>query len=367
MSGDAVRAAFRRQAEACRALGSPLTARLCDHLAEVLQLDQGALARRVLGWTGDPGPAADSLPLRLCGGLHGLALAGRAPELRAAYARGEVGADLLLEVLARHEDELLGWLDNPPQTNEVARSAAIIAAARFAQALAPLPIRALELGASAGLNLNFHRYHLAPQGVQEGAQKGALPPSGARAPDSPGIFGPGEKPGRVVLAPEWRGEVPGGRLEVAEAEGVDLRPVDPVADALRLTAYCWADQEARLERLRGALGIARRHRPKVAAGDAAAWLAARLAEPAAGRLGFVFHTVAWQYFPAATQAACDAAIRRAGARASAAAPLAHFSMEADGGQGAALRLRLWDGKERCWSLGRADFHGRWIDWAPEQL
>lgn len=42
-------------------------------------------------------------------------------------------------------------------------------------------------------------------------------------------------------------------------------------------------------------------------------------------------------------------------------------MEADGGEGAALDLTLWDGTRRDWSLGRTDFHGRWIDWQPKQL
>ncbi|MEF9601950.1 DUF2332 family protein [Paracoccus sp. PXZ] len=42
-------------------------------------------------------------------------------------------------------------------------------------------------------------------------------------------------------------------------------------------------------------------------------------------------------------------------------------MEADGGKGAALVLRLWTGGAlREWSLGRADFHARWIDWQPKE-
>ena len=43
-------------------------------------------------------------------------------------------------------------------------------------------------------------------------------------------------------------------------------------------------------------------------------------------------------------------------------------MEADGTPGgAALELELWDGQHRRWRLGRADFHGRWIDWQPEAI
>lgn len=347
MSADTVRTAFRDQARACRMLDLPLTATLCDMLAEALQPDQGAVARRVLDWTGDPSVRADSLPLRLCGALHALVLTGADPALAAAYRAGAPDVDLLLSALAAHQALVLEWLESPPQTNEVARSAAIIAAARFATAQIGLPIRALELGASAGLNLNFHRYHFEIKNKKQ---------------SSSSHFTDG-----VILSPDWSGEVPEAQIEVAEAEGVDLRPLDPRKDGLRLLAYCWADQTARMGRLRAALTIAENHPPRVTAGDAAAWLQKRLEKPSPGRLTMVFHTVAWQYFPPATQADCEAALQAAGDAARPDTPLAHFAMETDGGDGAALTMRLWNGGAQCWSLGRADFHGRWIDWNPRPV
>lgn len=135
-------------------------------------------------------------------------------------------------------------------------------------------------------------------------------------------------------------------------------------------AYVWADQRDRLARLQAALAIAAEHPPRVDRGDAADWLEARLAAPAPGdRLGgrLVYHTVAAQYFPQATRDRIEAALRDAGARATADSPLAHLSMEADGGDGAALRLRLWDGGLRQWDLGRADFHGRWLNWQAKEI
>ncbi len=56
-------------------------------------------------------------------------------------------------------------------------------------------------------------------------------------------------------------------------------------------------------------------------------------------------------------------IERAGEKATGEAPLAWLSMENDGSDnaGAALNLRLWPGDHRI-DLGRADFHGRWVDW-----
>ena len=56
-------------------------------------------------------------------------------------------------------------------------------------------------------------------------------------------------------------------------------------------------------------------------------------------------------------------IEQAGEKATDEAPLAWLSMENDGSDnvGAALNLRLWPGDHRI-DLGRADFHGRWVDW-----
>ncbi|WP_410218468.1 DUF2332 domain-containing protein [Paracoccus sp. (in: a-proteobacteria)] len=333
----AVRQAFRDQAQSCRDLGSPLTAQVCEALGEGLQPEQGAVAAGVLAWPGDPSSRADSVPLRLCGALHALVLTDAAPDLARAYADGQAPTDLLVDILRRHQDSILPWLDSPPQTNEVARSAALIGAARFLSDLSPLPLRLLELGASAGLNLYFDHYHLGPQ--DQG----------------------------VSLTPDWRGAMPQGSIRVASRRGVDLNPLDPARDALRLMAYCWADQSDRLARLRAALALAQADPPPVDQGDAGAWLAQQLQDPVQGQVTMVFHTIAAQYFPRDTVAACDSVFARAAARATPDAPLAHVEMEGDGGEGAVLRLSFWDGRTRQWLLGRADFHGRWIDWHPRPL
>ncbi|CAM3015419.1 hypothetical protein SAMN04488021_10878 [Paracoccus aminovorans] len=343
--------ALAQQARACRALGSGLTARVCEALTRVIAADQGPVGRRVKAWPGDPRPAADSLPLRLCGALHALVLSEAAPELARAYATGGA-ADLDREVcqaVQMHGSHILDWIEHAPQTNEVGRSAVLIAGAWFVAGLLPgVRFDLLELGASAGLNLNFPRYSLADE---DGFQ-----PTLAGDPGSD-----------LRLRPIWRGSPPPpAALPVGAARGVDLHPLDPARDGFRLMAYVWADQQDRLARLRAALAIAAAHPPQVDRADAADWLEARLAEPAPhGRL--VYHTVAAQYFPSATRARIETALNRAGAQVDAARPLAHLAMENDGGDGAGLRLRLWDGtRPRAWDLGRADFHARWIDWRPRE-
>lgn len=195
----AVRAAFFDQARSCRALGSALTAQIMETLGTALQPDQGAVARRVLGWQGDVSSRGASVPLRLAGALHAQVLRGQAPALAAAYARGEAPAALLLDVIAAHEASILQWLDHAPQTNEVGRSAVLIAGARFAlaQLEAPLPVALYELGASAGLNLNFPYYSIDLEGNSK---------------DDP------------MLTPDWRGAMPPQvPLSAPVRRGVDLK------------------------------------------------------------------------------------------------------------------------------------------------
>lgn len=332
-----VREAFRQQGVACAALGSPFMGRLMPLIGE--RLARGAVAERVLGWEGDPSATADSVPLRLAGGLHALKIERLA--LGDVYPPAEVDDDRLWAAvgaaLTDHEEHLLRWLDNAPQTNEVRRSAVLLPSlARVARRFPGKPVELLELGASAGLNLRCDRFRL------------VLPEGGIGPEDSP-----------VQLDPEWRNAPVAGVLpEIVARRGVDLNPLDPGRDRLRLLAYLWPDQPERIARTEAAIGIARDVPADLARGDAADWVERMLAEPDDGRLRVIFHTVAWQYFPEGTK------MRIRGALGRAAAPVLQIGMEADGreaGPGAGLTWTHWPegGVE---ALGRADFHGRWIDW-----
>lgn len=343
--------AFAQQTRACRELGSVLTAQASDALTRIVAADNGPVGQRVKSWPGDPAPSADSIPLRLCGALHALVLADRAPALAQAYAKGGNGQmdNEIRQAIQSNTQHFLEWLELSPQTNEVGRSGPLIATAWFLGAQQPgIAFDLLELGASAGLNLNFCHYSLA---TKQGFQ-----PTLA-----------GDAMSDVRLVPVWHGDPPlPAPFAVADRRGVDLNPLDPARDGFRLTAYTWADQRDRLGRLRAALAIAGAYPPSMDQGDAGEWLEARLAEsPRHGRL--VYHTVAAQYFPESTRNRIERTLQDAGDRATPEHPLAHFSMEADGGEGAALLLRLWTGGgARAWRLGRADFHGRWIEWRPEE-
>lgn len=338
--------AFHSQAKTCTQMGSPFMGQLLGQLATHWPEDS-ALGRKFAAFEGDIGPAGHSLPLRIAGGLHALVLNNVAPALAALYPPNSVSDDALREgvlaALSAHQDFLLEWTDSPPQTNEVRRSAALIAGAHVAVRHFDLPIHLSELGASGGLNLMWDHF-----AVEIGVER----------------FGSGMP--AVLFRPEWQGPPPPvAQPEIADRAGVDLNPLDPTLGdhLLRMTAYLWPDQPERLKMTRAAASVVTTPPVK---GDAIAWLGPRLAAAPQGHLHLIQHTVAWQYFPAEAQAHGRALIEAAGAQATPNRPLAWLSMETDGDTtgkiGAALTLRLWPG-DITLDLGRADFHGRWIKWA----
>ncbi len=343
-----VRASFLEQAEACRNLGSPFTARLCALAGERLSTTQGEVAARILSWPGEPSVAGDALSLRLAGALHGLVLQGRAPELAKVYPPHDETVDdaalwaAMSETCREYAAVILAWLASAPQTNEVRRSAVIFAGLLRVAKLFGRPMVLSELGASAGLNLQLDRYRYR-LGERE--------------------FGDPLSP--VSLSPRWEGAPPPeaeGRI-VARA-GCDLRPLDPArpADRVRALSYIWADQAERLAMTRAALELAAGTGERVDESDAIAWLEHRLREQHDRCAHVIFHTIAWQYFPERSKKRGEALVHEAGRRATPARPLAWLRLEADDMEpGAALTLTTWPyGEEKV--IARADYHGRWIQW-----
>ena len=337
---------FLAQARQCGSMDSPFMQRLLSLIAEKLRPGDPVMDK-VLNWPGDPNPNADSVPLRLAGGLHALVLEGLDSALAQCYPPEDVSDAKLWDAvdgaMRRNKAFFLKWLDSPPQTNEVRRSVALIPAAHLVMERLTHPLILSELGASGGLNLNFHRFGLEIEGQQFGGADPVL-----------------------MLTPDWDGpHPPATEIKVSAARGIDLNPLTSDEDAKRLRAYLWADQPQRMALTNAALTAGPR---MVDAGDVAPWLEARLAAPFPGQTHFIFHTVAWQYFPEDIKAQCRNTIENAGQAAAPDSPLAWFGMEADGalGQGAALTLRLWPGDITI-RLGRADFHGRWIKWNPQEV
>jgi hypothetical protein len=315
---------------------------LCTLLGERLD-PRTEIGGRVLGWPGKADAFADAVPLRLAGGLHSLVRRGSAPSLAACYPPHALpDRETFWAALEPVLDApgLLLWLDSAPQTNEVGRSAVLMAGLLAVTDLFRQPVELLELGASAGLNLILDRYSY------------DLGERGAGDPASP-----------LRLVPEWNGPPPpAGRVEVARRRGVDLNPLDPRRDGERLLAFVWPDQQARLAQLETALEIAAADPPTVDRGDAGDWTEARLAEPQpAGLTRIVLHSIAFQYFPERAKARIAAALDQAGTAATEKAPLAWLRYEHDeGDERITLRLRTWPGEERL--LAHCHPHGSSIRW-----
>ncbi|MEX0285231.1 MAG: DUF2332 domain-containing protein [Paracoccaceae bacterium] len=338
---------LRAQADACANLGSPFMGQLLYILSDSWK-SHGTLADFCGQFEGDLSASGYSLPLRLAAALHALVMSGRDPDLAMLYPPNYTSdADLeetVWRAIDRHQEEILDWMTFAPQTNEVRRSTVLIPAAHWIAARHPLPFVTSELGASAGLNMAFDQFAIEAN-------------AGRLGPENPAL----------TLRPEWTGDFPAAsRVEVAERAGVDLNPLDPhePEQQLRLLSYLWPDQPHRVALTKAAIAV---RADPVHQGDAIEWLEQRLASPRPGRLHLVYHTIAWQYFPAASQTRATELMEAAGAAASDDAPLAWLQFEADGNEpGGGIFLRLWPGNVRI-ALGRADYHGRWVKWGPRAI
>lgn len=343
---DLIRKDFLRQSIACTALGSPFTGRVCALLAENLT-DDTAFGHRILNWQG--APQRDALPLRAAGALNALSRSGQHPALTAAYpphtADDETLAAAIAQAIAAHDTFLAGFLDSPPQTNEVARSGSLLGGALHLAAMTQLPIDLYEIGSSAGLNLGFDRY------AYNLGDK-----SWGRAEEG------------VHIDQQWSGAPPplDAPLTIRSRHACDQNPLDPSSEETRerLLAYCWPDQTARKERLAAALTSAARTGFRVENADAADWVERHFASPGKpGGVRLLMHSIVWQYLPAAIAARIRAAIEKAGAAATADAPIAWLRIEPEDNHAptATVSLTLWPTGETK-TLGQADFHGRFTKW-----
>ena len=323
-------------------MGSEFVARVME--AGRRQLSHAPLTERTIAdWPGDRW--ADNVALRFGGALHALARRGATPELAALYRDLDGDFDEVLADALRQEDETIAeWLRSAPQTNEVGRSAAIWAALAVSTTRHGSSFELLELGSSAGLNLNLDLY---------GYELGGIASGDLRSP--------------VVLKPEWRGGPPPQRADVVirRARGVDLAPLDVRDPAARerLSVYVWPDDHARAVRLERAMTIAIEHPPSVDQADAADWIEHQLeVEQEAGIARVVFHSIVLQYLPAPARARVQAAIQAAGDRATRESPLVWIAFEWDPARTrAALRLRSWPNGYDL-ELATCQAHAAWIDW-----
>jgi hypothetical protein len=333
--------AFTLQALWCDRLGSPFTATLLRTL-----LRSSALPAVIGDWPGDP--TSDLLALRVAGALHALVLSRSAPALAEVYPPHETPAveafaALLERVLVDHQPFIETFLISPPQTNEVARAGVLLGGFLTAAKATGLPLRLLEIGASAGLNLLWDRFYY---------RLGAAAWGDAASP--------------VRLAPAWDGNLPPLEtpVSVVSRHGCDIAPVDvrDPAQALRLRAYVWADQTERLARLDAAMALARGVAILPERSNATDFLRRHLAAPQTGAATIIYQTIMWNYVADTDKAAIRETIHAAALLASSGAPLGwlRFDLETKD-TFPSLTLTLWPGGATT-RLATGNPHGASVAW-----
>jgi hypothetical protein len=299
------------------------------------------------------------MPLRFLGGVHRIVLEGRAPDLGECYP--SVGGHFdagrpgdidqrFLEAVHEHRDELIVSLTRGLQTNEVGRCAALLLGFLAIADETQLPLRVLEVGASAGLNLRWDHYR-----YEDGADGSAW-----GDPSSPLKFQ------GVYVEPLPRLDVD---AVIAERAGCDRNPIDAsTADgALTLRAFVWPDQLARFAALDAALQVAAAVPVSVDRAEADDWVEAQLSTQRSGVTTVVYHSIVWQYLSAETRTRLRHALDRAGAEATDEAPIAWLRMEPgqDPTKSAEVRLTRWPGRQER-IVARTGYHGRPVRSVPSE-
>ena len=301
---------LRRQADNCRQLGSPFYASLLEAAAADVEVE-GPAWDVLHAFEQESSRAA--VALRLTGAVHRLVLDDTLPELAARYPSTGGDGDaqaawpLFRQALVEHRDEITRLVANGCQTNEVGRSAALLGGFLEVAHRTRLPLRILEIGASAGLNLRWDRFRYE---AFEGAW--GDPASPVRFDHAFDVPPPFQRTADVV-----------------ERKGCDLNPIDPTSEegALTLRSFVWADQLSRLALLDGAIAMAQTMPVEVEKIDAASFLERELAEPRRGVATVVYHSVFMQYVAPPERERINQAVERAARASSLAAPFHHLYME----------------------------------------
>jgi hypothetical protein len=283
------------------------------------------------------------------GALHRLVLSGTLPDLAVHYPStgGDGDPDTcwpaFQAALNEHAATLRELITQPVQTNEVGRSAALIGGFLQIATITGLPLRVLELGASAGLNLRFDRYFYASANSSWGPE------------DS-----------KVRFEEVYEGDPPFEQsLTLAAQLGCDANVLDPASPdgALTLRSFLWPDQTRRLERLERALELARSLPVPLERAGALQWATRELSHTPAGVVRVIFHSIFAQYLSQQERRGLIELLQRTGERADRDAPLAWLRMEPEpvGGTYAEVRLTIWPhGSDLL--LARSGFHGEPVSW-----
>ena len=272
-------------------------------------------------------------PLRLLAALHYLVLAARA------------SWDRIDDALDGERAFLTQYVANQSvQTNEVQRTWMLLPCfLEVARRSGATTFDLVELGASAGLNLDWDSYRFDYRG---------------------GAWGPEDA--LLSLSGEERGEVPSSLLaltpRVRSRIGVDLEPIDATTDdgATLLRSFVWPDQAWRLDLLDRAITTLRARPPELVTGDVLDVLPGLLERRRDDALMVVWQTAVLGYLSKADRGRVHDVLAAAGSEG----PLAFVeaSRPADRTETHwGLWVTVWPDDTR-FEVAHGDFHGAWLDW-----
>lgn len=344
---DPMLGALLAQAKACNDIGSAMYTRLFHDLADDYA-DNGRTFAILAGRSARP--IHDAIPLRLAAAVHRIVLSGRDERLARHYPSvgGKPGHDFTADFIAYmrdHIDEIDLALTQQVQTNEVGRSIVHLTMSHWLTTQDIATFDLLELGASAGLNLNFDKYYACSGQLRMGDSQSAVRFMGDYFTHTPNL--------------------PKTGAQVHRKRGVDISPLDVTQseDETRLLSFFWPDQKARIERTRAAIEIAKVSPPLVDSASADIWLQQQLSRPFE-RATVVFHSIVWQYLGAGTQNGVREALASGAQRATPQTPLLWVRME-PAGPVADVQVDVWDGSslEPIHSrLAEVGYHGQNMNW-----
>jgi hypothetical protein len=151
-------------------------------------------------------------------------------------------------------------------------------------------------------------------------------------------------------------------VHVVMRTGGDLAPVDPASDMgrLMLSAYVWADQVERMERLRGACQLAAKIPADVRQEPASATIARIKPEP--GTWTVLWHSIMQQYLDPEQIAEVNAGVAGLGAAATESARFARVTLELiRGTPDTPVEMTTWPGGVQR-RLATAPPHGIPVTW-----
>jgi len=339
-AGDHLQRGFRHFAEMTREQ-APLYAALSARVAD----DSALLAMAAVGEKRHPPPNL------LFGAVQFLLLSG-APHPLAAFYPSVGGTEpvdgawpAFEDFCQRFREEILDQVRRRRvQTNEVGRCGLLVPAISMVANTFDRPLHLIEVGASAGLNLNVDFY---------------------RCEYSNGHSVGGDSP--VVIHTELRGSnvdvlpLPVTMPAIADRVGIDIEPIDVFdQDAMLWTeALIWPGDALRFERHRAAVTIARNQPPRLLKGDGLDLVSGEVAAVAQRHVPCVFHSHAIYQMDSAWRTLFIAMLDALGRQRD----MAHISLEWLGDDpGPQLRATMWINGERSQRhLASCHPHGRWME------